>query len=97
MYCLLQFWEEHILTVLYQLDYNDKVKQSIHKPGQISSRLQLSDFETIRPSLTHWKYSCYSFLLQAESTQRPQRGRKNYVNENIPVTPPESNQWASGL
>jgi hypothetical protein len=33
------------------------------------------------------KHSWYSFLLEAESNPGPYCGRKDYVNEKIPITP----------
>src|SRR5215475_7292663 len=38
-------------------------------------------------AFTPRKYSWYSFLLEAESTPGPWCGRKDYVNEKIPMTP----------
>jgi hypothetical protein len=38
-------------------------------------------------AFTPIKYSWYSFSLEAESTPGPQCGRKDYVNEKIPITP----------
>jgi hypothetical protein len=58
--------------------------------------LRLPDFKTIgsvrlsalnNDAFTSRKYSLYSFLLEAESTSGPQCGRKDYINEKIPVTP----------
>jgi hypothetical protein len=34
-----------------------------------------------RPSLPHRKYSCYTFLLESESTRGPYCRRKEYVND----------------
>ena len=54
-------------------------------------------------SLTHLhlftprKYSWYSFLLEAESTLRPQCNRKDYVNENFQCHQLESNQRPSAF
>ena len=42
---------------------------------------------THRPPLPPRKYSWYSFLLEAESTPGPQWGRRDYVNEKLPMTP----------
>ena len=39
--------------------------------------------QTNRPPLPPSKYTCYSFLLEAESTPEPQCGRKDYVNEKF--------------
>ena len=35
-----------------------------------------------RPPLRHWKYSWYSFLLEAGLTPGSNCGQKDYVNEN---------------
>jgi hypothetical protein len=50
--------------------------QKAHEGGKVVS-------PTHRPLLLPRKYSWYSFLLQAESTPGPQRGRKHYVNEKF--------------
>jgi hypothetical protein len=49
-------------------------RQSAHEGSKVVS-------PTHRPPLPHRKYSWYLFLLEAESTPWPQRGRKDYVNE----------------
>ena len=46
----------------------------IYEGGQVVSR-------THRSSLPPREYSWYSFLFEAESTPRPECGRKDYVNE----------------
>ena len=56
-------------------------RKSAHEGGKVVS-------PTHRPHLPPRKYSWYSFLLEAESTPGPQCGRKDYVNEKIPMTPP---------
>jgi len=48
---------------------------------------RLSALRTDRPR----KYSCYSFLLEAESIPVPQCGRKDYVNEKFQWHHRESN------
>jgi len=62
---------------------------------QGSKRLRLPDFKTIgtcrwygcQPyapaAFTPRKYFWYSFLLEAELTPGPKRGRKDYVNEKF--------------
>jgi len=51
-------------------------RQSAQKGGKDVSLSQ-------RQPLPHRKYSWYSFLSEAESTPRPQCGRKDYVNEKF--------------
>jgi hypothetical protein len=55
-------------------------RQSAHEGGKVVS-------PTHRLPLPPRKYSWCSFLLQAESTPGPQCGRKDYVNEKMPMTP----------
>ena len=55
-------------------------RQSAHEGGKVVSSMHW-------PPLPPRKYSCYSFLLEAESTPGPKCGRKDYINEKIPVTP----------
>ena len=52
---------------------------------------------THRPPLPPRKYSCYSFMLEAESTPGPQCGQKDYVNEKFQWHHRESNPRPSGL
>ena len=52
--------------------------QSAHEDGKAVS-------PTHRPPLSLRKYPWYSFMLEAGSTPGPQFGRKDYVNENIPM------------
>ena len=42
---------------------------------------------THRPPLPPRKYSCHSFLLEAESTPGPQCDRKDFMSMKIPLTP----------
>ena len=42
---------------------------------------------THRPLFTPWKYSRYSFLLQAESSPEPQCDRKDFMSMKNPMTP----------
>jgi hypothetical protein len=52
---------------------------------------------TYRPPLPPTKFSCYSFLLEAESTPGSTCGRKDYVNEKFQWHYRESNPRPSGL
>ena len=54
--------------------------QSAHEGGKVVSPMH-------RPPLPSRKYSWYSFLLEAESTPRPQCSWKDYAYEKNPVTP----------
>jgi len=49
------------------------------------------------PSLPSRKYSCYPFLLEAESAPGPQCGRKDYVNEKYQRHHQELNPQPPGL
>ena len=74
-----------------------------------SRRLRLPDFKTFgtwswsscQPyspaAFTPRKYSWYTFLVEAESTPRPECGRKVYVNEKFQWHHRESNPRRSGL
>ena len=68
------------------------VKQSLYRPvvGNVVSFMH-------RPPLPPRKYSCYSLLLQAESTPGPVCGRNNYVSEKFQWQQRESNSRPSGL
>jgi hypothetical protein len=59
-------------------------RQSAHEGGQVVS-------PTHRPSLLPREDSWHSFLLEAESTPRPQCGRKDFVNQKSRWPHPESN------
>jgi len=48
-------------------------------------------------AFTPRKYSCYSFLLEAASTPRPEYGRKDYVNGKLQWHHRESNPRPSDL
>jgi hypothetical protein len=51
-------------------------RQSAHEGGQVVC-------PTHQPPLPLREYSWYSFLLEAESTPRPQSGRKDLINEKF--------------
>jgi len=59
-------------------------RQSAHEGGKFVSA-------THQPHLPTSKYLWHSFLLEAESTAGPQRGRKEYVNEKFQLHHRESN------
>jgi len=65
-------------------------RQTAHEGGKVVSL-------THRPPLPLRKYCCYSFLLEAESTPRPQCVWKDYVNEKFQRQHRESNPRPSGL
>jgi len=50
-----------------------------------------------RPPLPRRKYFWYSFLLEAEPTPGPKFGRKDYINEQIPMTPSGIEPFTSAL
>ena len=65
-------------------------RHSAHEGGKVVS-------PTKRPPLPTRIYSSYSFLLEAESTPRPQCGRKDCVNEKFQWHHRKSKPWPSGL
>jgi hypothetical protein len=65
-------------------------RQSAHEGGKVVS-------PTHRPPIPPWKYSYYTFLLEAESTPEPWCGWKDYVNEKFKWHHWELNPWPSGI
>ena len=61
-------------------------RQSAHEGGKVVSPKQ-------RPPLPPRKYSCYSLLLEAETTTGPYCAWKDYVNEESQWRHQESNPW----
>ena len=95
-YCSSVKYKWHIMKCPRK--YMLKVKQSLNMPGQalrvtgswgsqISRKSAYDGGKVInpthRPPLSPRKYSCYSFLLEAESTPGTWWGRKDYVMEKF--------------
>ena len=90
----------------------NQIKQSLLRPGQVlrvpgDSDSQISRHSTHegdkfvspthQPSLLPNKYSCYSFLLDAESIPGPQCDRKDYANKKFQLHHRESYPRPPGL